>query len=556
MNPSKNILVFLLSLAAVMPIAYSKNVVKCDPKHSDTPDKINACITKEKIIQHMTDFQAISDNNPDPTFAFFPGAPHGSRDPGTPGDIASKDYLAQKMREAGYNVTVQSYPVAYGADAIVPVLQQLASPIINFTAGKDFATASPSPSGDVTAFVQPVGALILDTPSSSGCAIADFQSPNPSVAGKIALMERGGCPNITKVTNAAAAGAVGAITVNYADQLIGNSLVNNDGDTFSVPGFPVFSYLPFHMAPLLTSQPIKVHMKSQTVYETRTTYNIIADSRWGDPNNVLILVAHYDSIFGAGMNDNASGSVGIMETALAMKDTQTHNKVRFIWSGGEELGVLGTQYYIGNLSDAEIAKIAFVLDADVIATTNFVAEIYDLSKHPDSGFTPEQVATSMKATKLFNQFFASANIPTNDSSREGTDISFCGTDGCWFASLLGVPFGGMVFTGQDSIGGGKTAADVNLYQNTYLRFLMENPNTKSINVVGPYETCIDTPYIFCDNLSNNINFEIMLPSTQAYAAVAIQLANDRSLRGSGLNTKKGHGKPYGNRGHGRRKMAN
>jgi len=42
------------------------------------------------------------------------------------------------------------------------------------------------------------------------------------------------------------------------------------------------------------------------------------------------------------MLDNASGSAAILDIAQQLKNTNTRNKLRFIWFGGEELGLLGT----------------------------------------------------------------------------------------------------------------------------------------------------------------------------------------------------------------------
>ena len=42
--------------------------------------------------------------------------------------------------------------------------------------------------------------------------------------------------------------------------------------------------------------------------------NVIAESKGGDPNHVLVVDAHLDAIFGAGMLDNASGSATILES--------------------------------------------------------------------------------------------------------------------------------------------------------------------------------------------------------------------------------------------------
>ena len=87
----------------------------------------------------------------------------------------------------------------------------------------------------------------------------------------------------------------------------------------------------------------------------RADWNVIAESKGGDPNHVVVVDAHLDAIYGAGMLDNASGSATILDIAQKMKNVKPLNKLRFIWFGGEELGLLGSKYYVNNLS-AERAR--------------------------------------------------------------------------------------------------------------------------------------------------------------------------------------------------------
>ena len=67
---------------------------------------------------------------------------------------------------------------------------------------------------------------------------------------------------------------------------------------------------------------VKGHQKSGI------DYNVIADSPYGDPKHVVVIDAHLDSIYGAGMLDNASGSTTILEIALDMAKTHTRNRLR------------------------------------------------------------------------------------------------------------------------------------------------------------------------------------------------------------------------------------
>ena len=48
-----------------------------------------------------------------------------------------------------------------------------------------------------------------------------------------------------------------------------------------------------------------------------TTYNVIAETKYGDHDSVLVLGAHPDSVFdGPGINDDGSGTIGILTTAI------------------------------------------------------------------------------------------------------------------------------------------------------------------------------------------------------------------------------------------------
>src|SRR3954465_2883107 len=77
------------------------------------------------------------------------------------------------------------------------------------------------------------------------------------------------------------------------------------------------------------------------------------------------------------MLDNGSGSMAILDIAQMMKNVTPQNKLRFIWFGGEELGLLGSKYYVSNLSSTERSHIGYDLDADVTATPNYIIGILD-----------------------------------------------------------------------------------------------------------------------------------------------------------------------------------
>src|SRR6185369_8692099 len=159
----------------------------------------------------------------------------------------------------------------------------------------------------------------------------------------------------------------------------------------------------------------------------RTDWNVVAESKGGDPNHVVVVDAHLDAIYGAGMLDNASGSATILDIAQMLHKVNPRNKLRFIWFGGEELGLLGSAFYVNNLSPAELGKIGYDLDADVTATPNYVVGVLDpagvdlFSRTVSTQFPPEVYEPSKLARDQGIQYFNSIGKNNILFSPVGTD---------------------------------------------------------------------------------------------------------------------------------------
>ncbi len=458
------------------------------------------CITQDALWVHMTSFQQIADANPG-------SDGHPSRNSGEPGYLASVNYAANLLRAAGYRVTIQQYNYAYSGYASVPLLSQISPTETNFAYGPDFNITSNSSNGDVTAQLQPVGTILTPAPpapnsSTSGCASSDFTG---FVAGRIALIERGTCAFSTKVSLAFAAGASGVIIFN--DGSAGQTVATSCGGANS-PGIPVVCVASYATGVTLYNQallgPTTVQIRIQPLSDTRPDYNLIADSPFGDTTHVVVVDAHLDAIYGAGMLDNASGSATILEIALKMAATHTTNQLRYIWFGGEETGLHGSTYYTQALSTADLGRIAFDVDADVTATPNYVYAIAD----PAGGCCSGGVAASQVGNNYFSSYFTAAGLPFDDWNNIGTDsYSF---------ALVGVPNSG-ILTAQDCC---KSAADV-------AKFGGFTGNYEG-NIPSSDGGCVDRPFLWCDNLSNNDPVLLTIVS-KAFASVVFNLANNATL---------------------------
>ncbi len=262
--------------------------------------------------------------------------------------------------------------------------------------------------------------------------------------------------------------------------------------------------------------PTTVHIRVHTVNDPeRADYNLIADSPHGDTNHVVVVDAHLDAIYGAGMLDNASGSVTTLEIALKMANTPTRNQLRFIWFGGEELGLNGSFHYTEALAPSEVARIVFDVDADVTATPNYVYAIADPTNSSGrKNFPANVVPASGVGNNYFISYFNRVGLPFESRSNDGTDS--------YAFALIGVPNTG-ILTGQDCCKDGSDVAIFGGYTGNY-----------EGTVPGTDGGCVDRPFLWCDNLANN-DSSVLTRVSKAVASVVFNLANDTSIGGTGSN---------------------
>jgi Zn-dependent M28 family amino/carboxypeptidase len=492
------------------------NPTACARRVNNTPEKLVNCVNKKDLWSYMVKFQQIADANPGPDG-------HPSRNSGEPGYKASADYVASVMRAAGYDVKLQEYKFHYFSFVGTPVMREESPTPQSFQVGTDFNPGQVA--GSATAKVQPAGGIVVPatpTPSSaSGCQAADFAGFTP---GNIALIQRGTCTFAQKVANAEAAGASAVVIFNEGNPgrtgLFSGSLSGNETIPVLFTPYAVGTQLLAQYTP--GSGPVLTVDVKLIDDPNRSDWNVIADSKGGDPNNVLVVDAHLDAIYGAGMLDNASGSATILDIAQQLKNTNTRNKLRFIWFGGEELGLLGSDYYVNTLPADELAKIKFDLDADVTATPNYVAGVLDPKDGVNLfGRTPgTPMSPSIWTPSAIGRDFGIDYL--NSIGKNHILFSADGTDAFMFQQA-GIPASG-VLTGQDCC---KLASDVALFGGYEGNFEGTVPGTDG--------GCVDNPFRWCDNLSNN-DPEVLTWMSKTFANMVGHMAYDRQVFDSTQNS--------------------
>ena len=454
----------------------------CDSRVNDTHAKLLECVTLAGVRAHQGVLQAIADAN------------NGIRTSGTPGFNQSVSYAEGVFRAAGYDVTVQPFQFQTFIVLSPSILEQVAPPPVGPVVNN---IMSYSGSGDVTAPVTVLAAPPAD--ATPGCEAGDFVG---YPAGNIALIRRGGCTFATKATNAYNAGAVGVIIYNNQPGVLNGTLSNLFALNIGV------SSVTQAVGDQLAATPgLVLRLKTDTFRGIATTYNVFAESKGGDPNNVVMVGAHLDSVnAGPGINDNGSGSAAILEVAKRMSKVKPRNKVRFALWGAEESGLVGSIYYVNNLTQAQQDAITLYLNFDMIGSPNHVFFIYDGDDSDVVGAGPGP-SGSAQIEDVFESFFVSRGIPY-----KGTDFSGRSDYGPFIA--VGIPSGGL-FTGAEGI---KTAAEAALWGGT---------------AGQQYDPCY---HLACDTYANN-NDTALDVNSDAVAFATLQYA----MNTSDINAVRGKG---------------
>ncbi len=415
--------------AAILALALAPTAVAKDP--NKVSEDLREAVTVQGVRAHQQALQNIATMN------------NGTRASGTPGYQASVNYVVRRLQRAGYHPRIQEFSFK-SFEELAPATFARTSPDPRAFTDDEFQIMSYSGSGDVTAALTPVDLVLppgaAANTSNSGCEASDFPA---STSGTIALMQRGTCPFAVKAENAQAAGAIGAVIFNEGQagrtETLAGTLSENTTATIPVIGTS------FAVGNELAAQSATVHVTTSTKITQTTSSNVIADLA---PKNarkagkIVLLGAHLDSVpAGPGINDDGSGVATNLEIAEQMADDKApRNPVRFAFWGGEESGLIGSTFYVGQLSDEEGEKIGLNLNFDMLGSPNFVRFVYD---GDGSAFGTAGPAGSDDIEHTFEAYFASQGLATDPTAFDGRSDYKPFID-------AGIPAGGL-FSGAEGV---------------------------------------------------------------------------------------------------------
>ncbi len=413
-------------------------------------------VSVPEIVEHQTALQRIATLNDDTREVFSPGYQE------------SLEYVVQTLKDSGYKPQVTQFNYPTWSETQAPVLNQVSPAPKTYRPGTaesdpatvDFITMANSPQTVLTnAPVFPVGGIV-DPPtggSASGCAAADYDG----VKGKIALVQRGTCAFIEKWQLAQAAGATGVIIYNEGNTPDRQApiFVDNQPDPPATIAAVITSYTLGNelLQAYKQGKNPTVDFKVYGKFTDRFLPQVIAETKGGDPNNVVVVGAHLDSVpEGPGINDDGSGTATLLAQAqeLASGRYQPRQKIRFAWWGAEENGLVGSSYYARTLSDKEAAKIDVMLDYDMLASPNYILGVYDGDgDDPEEGVEhPPGPEGSGKVEDVFDDWFRAQGRPTVKGAFDGR------SDYVGFINR-GIPAGG-IYAGAEGV---KTAQQEQWY---------------------------------------------------------------------------------------------
>ncbi|GMM38907.1 aminopeptidase Y [Saccharomycopsis crataegensis] len=220
---------------------------------------------------------------------------------------------------------------------------------------------------------------------NQGCEDADYEDlvaayEKDSSVDYVALIERGVCSFGDKSRKAGKYNAQAAIVFDNedTDDILHGTLGEPQGG--EVPSISIVRSLAKHYIDNFLSQgkTVDVSVAIDSYVKSVVTKNVIAETRFGDKNNIVMAGAHTDSVTaGPGINDDGTGTISLLVLAEQLTKYRPTNAIRLGFWAAEEEGLIGSTYYVEQLTAEENARHRLFLDYDMMASPNYAYQVYD-----------------------------------------------------------------------------------------------------------------------------------------------------------------------------------
>ncbi|WP_135452164.1 M28 family metallopeptidase [Mycobacterium sp. DL99] len=315
------------------------------------PQELAGKITVDAMFTHLRKLQEIADSH------------DGNRAVGSPGYDASVDYVAEVLRDKGFDVQTPEFERMGTMRGGNPALS-VSGTVYRVDQASMLVTTAPGG----------LNAPTLRPGKPSGCAATDYGSVD--ITGAIAVVDDTGCSVVAKQNTALAKGAVGLLVVNSGHQPPpGGLFTTGYYRQLTVPVGVIDENA--DAALRRTSAPVRLTLDGKA--EMVKSRNVTAQTKTGSGSDVVLVGAHLDSVGGGpGINDNGSGVAAVLETALQLGSSpNAGNAVRFAFWGAEEMGLDGSTQYVRNLPLDQLDDLALYLNFDMVGSPNAGFFTYD-----------------------------------------------------------------------------------------------------------------------------------------------------------------------------------
>ena len=299
----------------------------------------------------------------------------GGRVTGSPESRAASELILKTLKDAGFgNAHMEEYPLASSWKRGVAV-GRIVSPAPWNLMIESYGWVPGTP-GKIQAPVKeasvgPDGKLAGDVTSLRGAAvIVDLQ-------GNALSFDTNFVSKRVRISQQLA--AVGAAAMFLPSDKPDRMVYTSAAGFYPRGALPVLSLAKEDTAflrRLMLKQDVRIELEVGNAFiGSATEHNVIADLPGSEPNEVVLLGAHFDSWEPAqGANDNGTGVAAVLEAARVLKSLEIKPKatIRFAFFSGEEQADLGSRAYVKmHQSELNSLRAAVIMDGGAQAPLGF-----------------------------------------------------------------------------------------------------------------------------------------------------------------------------------------
>jgi len=267
------------------------------------------------------------------------------RESATDQELAAAEYLASQFESMGFSVELQPFTVE-------SVSEERSGLAVDGAGGERLAgiPLTGSARGEVSGILVPVGLAL------------DRDIPAQGLEGSVALVQRGAITFEEKVRRATDAGAIGVVVYNNRPGNFRGTLRT----TSFIPVIGIAQEDGEHLEQLISAGQVAATLT--VAVDVRSSRNVIAEKAGPGPD-VVVLGGHYDTVADIpGATDNGSGIAVLLTIAQELQEKSLPFGLRFIAFGSEELGLIGSRFYVDSLSTEEQRQLLAMLNFDALGS--------------------------------------------------------------------------------------------------------------------------------------------------------------------------------------------